>query len=192
MGQELEIEFKNMLTLEDYELIKQCYFKQSEPFKQTNYYIDTNNHDIMSQKMALRIREKNHNYEMTLKVPQEVGLLEYNEIVEDIPKQGERLNKQYLPENITEILNKFNIPLNDLRQLGDLTTYRLEKDIGTGLLVLDHSIYLGIEDYELEFEVKDYDKGEIAFNKILNDLNIERNIPNNKVVRFFNADRKRT
>ncbi|MEX6015365.1 CYTH domain-containing protein [Mammaliicoccus sciuri] len=57
---------------------------------------------------------------------------------------------------------------------------------------MDHSIYLGIEDYELEFEVKDYDKGEIAFNKILNDLNIERNIPNNKVVRFFNADRKRT
>ncbi|PTJ55753.1 adenylate cyclase, partial [Mammaliicoccus sciuri] len=40
MGQELEIEFKNMLTLEDYELIKQYYFKQSEPFKQTNYYID--------------------------------------------------------------------------------------------------------------------------------------------------------
>ena len=59
--------------------------------------------------MALRIREKNHNYEMTLKVPQEVGLLEYNEIVEDIPKEGERLNKQYLPENITEILNKFNL-----------------------------------------------------------------------------------
>ena len=50
MGQELEIEFKNMLTLEDYELIKQYYFKQSEPFKQTNYYIDTHNHDIMSQK----------------------------------------------------------------------------------------------------------------------------------------------
>lgn len=34
--------------------------------------------------MALRIREKNHNYEMTLKVPQEVGLLEYNEIVEEV------------------------------------------------------------------------------------------------------------
>lgn len=192
MGQELEIEFKNMLTLEDYKLIKQYYFKQSEPFKQTNYYIDSFNHDIISHKMALRIREKNNHYEMTLKVPQEVGVLEYNEIVEHIPKQGELLSKQYLPENITKILKKFNIPLNELRQLGNLTTYRLEKDIGSGLLVLDHSIYLGLEDYELEFEVNDYEQGKLTFTKILNDLNIERNIPNNKVMRFFNAEGKRT
>ena len=59
MGQELEIEFKNLLTQEDYSSLKQYYFKQNEPFKQTNHYIDTENHDIISQKMALRIREKN-------------------------------------------------------------------------------------------------------------------------------------
>lgn len=192
MGQELEIEFKNLLTIDEYKLIKQYYFKQSEPFKQTNYYIDTPNHEIISNKMALRIREKNNDYELTLKVPQEVGLLEYNEVIDSLPEQNRQIDIQILPENITEILTKHNIPLSELRLLGDLTTYRLEKKLKSGLLVLDHSIYLGIEDYELEFEVTDFTQGEIAFNDILGTLNISREVPDNKVKRFFDTQSRTT
>ncbi|MDT3995080.1 CYTH domain-containing protein [Mammaliicoccus fleurettii] len=192
MGQELEIEFKNLLTIDEYKLIKQYYFKQSEPFKQTNYYIDTPNHEIISNKMALRIREKNNDYELTLKVPQEVGLLEYNEVIDRLPEQNRPIDIQILPENITEILTKHNIPLSELRLLGDLTTYRLEKKLKSGLLVLDHSIYLGIEDYELEFEVTDFTQGEIAFNDILGTLNISREVPDNKVKRFFDTQSRTT
>lgn len=192
MGQELEIEFKNLLTIDEYKLIKQYYFKQSEPFKQTNYYIDTPNHEIISNKMALRIREKNNDYELTLKVPQEVGLLEYNEVIDRLPEQNRQIDIQILPENITEILTEHNIPLSELRLLGDLTTYRLEKKLKSGLLVLDHSIYLGIEDYELEFEVTDFTQGEIAFNDILGTLNISREVPDNKVKRFFDTQSRTT
>lgn len=192
MGQELEIEFKNLLTIDEYKLIKQYYFKQSEPFKQTNYYIDTPNHEIISNKMALRIREKNNDYELTLKVPQEVGLLEYNEVIDSLPEQNRPIDIQILPENITKILTEHNIPLSELRLLGDLTTYRLEKKMKSGLLVLDHSIYLGIEDYELEFEVTDFTQGEIAFNDILGTLNISREVPDNKVKRYFDAQSRTT
>lgn len=192
MGQELEIEFKNLLTIDEYNVIKQYYFKQSEPFKQTNHYIDTPNHDIIGKRMALRIREKSNHYEMTLKVPQDIGLLEYNEIIDQLPEQGSVLNKQFLPENITEILNKHDIPINDLHLLGDLTTYRLEKEIESGLLVLDHSTYLGIEDYELEFEVTDYDKGAVAFNELLEKMKISKKVPDNKVKRFFDAQHRTT
>nr|WP_263313830.1 CYTH domain-containing protein [Mammaliicoccus sp. Marseille-Q6498] len=192
MGQELEIEFKNMLTEDEYKSIKHYYFKQNEPFKQTNHYIDTQNHDIISKKMALRIREKANQFEMTLKVPQEVGLLEYNEVVEFLPEKNQKLDKQFLPISITNILMKHNIPIEELELLGDLTTYRLEKETEDGLLVLDHSKYLNTEDYELEFEVSDYQQGEKAFSKLLNSLNINRRKPDNKVKRFFDTERKST
>lgn len=192
MGQELEIEFKNLLTQEEYSSLKQYYFKQNKPFKQTNHYIDTENHDIISQKMALRIREKNEQYEMTLKVPQKVGLLEYNEVVDSLPPINEPLDKHFLPKNISEILNKQQVPLNELKLLGDLTTYRLEKSLDTGLLVLDHSEYLGKEDFELEFEVTDYNKGKEAFLELLAEHQIENRKPDNKVKRFFDAQSQST
>ncbi|GGI38825.1 CYTH domain-containing protein [Mammaliicoccus stepanovicii] len=190
MAEELEIEFKNLLTHDEYFSIKQYYFKQKAPFKQTNYYIDTYNQDIISKKMALRIREKHHQYEMTLKIPQKIGLLEINEPIDSLPKLGEKLCIDMLPPSISEALNKHHIVLNDLVLLGSLTTYRLEQKLDTGLLVLDHSIYLNEEDFELEFEVSDFDKGEIDFSSILENLNIERRIPANKVKRFFDAAKK--
>ena len=53
----------------------------------------------------------------------------------------------------------FNILENELKVLGNLTTYRLETEYQNELLVLDKSEYLGKTDYELEFEVHSYDEG---------------------------------
>ncbi|WP_323702869.1 CYTH domain-containing protein [Mammaliicoccus sp. Dog046] len=192
MAEELEIEFKNILTPLQYKKIKQTYFNDNQPFKQTNYYIDTPNHDIISKKMALRIRKKAEHYEMTLKVPQTVGLLEYNEVVDELPSEDRFLHRNELPPQIVQVLSEHHIEIENLRLLGELTTYRLEKQLDSGLLVLDHSLYLGIEDYELEFEVTDYEQGEIAFEQLLTDLQIDKQTPDNKVKRFFDANRRTT
>ncbi|MBV6532351.1 CYTH domain-containing protein, partial [Ursidibacter maritimus] len=69
--------------------------------------------------------------------------------------------------------------------LGALKTVRYEKILEDGLLVLDHSLYLGKEDFELEFEVKDYDKGKQAFETLLNQFQLIHIEPKNKVRRFF-------
>lgn len=192
MAEELEIEFKNILTPLQYKKIKQTYFNDNQPFKQTNYYIDTPNHDIISKKMALRIRQKAEHFEMTLKVPQTVGLLEYNEVVDELPSEGRFLHRNELPSQIVQVLSEHHIEIETLQLLGELTTYRLEKQLDSGLLVLDHSLYLGIEDYELEFEVTDYKQGEISFEQLLTDLQIDKQTPDNKVKRFFDANRRTT
>ncbi|MDO5660663.1 MAG: adenylate cyclase, partial [Staphylococcus xylosus] len=36
-----EIEFKQLLTEKKYNVIHKTYFNEIEPFKQTNFYIDT-------------------------------------------------------------------------------------------------------------------------------------------------------
>lgn len=44
--------------------------------------------------------------------------------------------------------------------------------IKEGLIVLDHSRYLTVEDYELEFEVSDLDIGQAAFTALLQQFQI--------------------
>ncbi|WP_145406543.1 CYTH domain-containing protein, partial [Staphylococcus cohnii] len=68
---------------------------------------------------------------------------------------------------------------------GALTTYRMETNYKNELLVLDKSEYLGTEDYELEFEVNQYEEGLTKFNELLQSFNLAHQKPLNKVQRFF-------
>ena len=181
-----EIEFKQLLSQSQYQSIYNKYFPEMQPFSQTNYYIDTEQFDLRSHKSALRIRVKDDYYEMTLKVPAEVGLMEYNFETHVVPELNTELVANDLPLEITEQLNKMNVDVNQLVILGALTTSRLEKEVQGNLLVLDKSDYLNYQDYELEYEVEDYDDGLIQFKMILEAFDIKHETPENKVQRFFN------
>lgn len=181
-----EIEFKQLLSQSQYQSIYNKYFPEMQPFSQTNYYIDTEQFDLRSHKSALRIRVKDDYYEMTLKIPAEVGLMEYNFETHVIPELNKELVANDLPLEITEQLNKMNVDVNQLVILGALTTSRLEKEVQGNLLVLDKSDYLNYQDYELEYEVEDYDNGLIQFKMILEAFDIKHETPENKVQRFFN------
>lgn len=181
-----EIEFKQLLSQSQYQSVYNKYFPEMQPFSQTNYYIDTEQFDLRSHKSALRIRVKDDYYEMTLKIPAEVGLMEYNFETHVIPELNKELVANDLPLEITEQLNKMNVDVNQLVILGALTTSRLEKEVQGNLLVLDKSDYLNYQDYELEYEVEDYDDGLIQFKMILEAFDIKHETPENKVQRFFN------
>ncbi|WP_390174693.1 CYTH domain-containing protein, partial [Staphylococcus pseudintermedius] len=170
---EREIEFKQLLDADSYVSIKTQHFKGQTPFKQVNYYIDTVDFQIQSQKMALRIREKaDGTFELTLKVPDTVGLLEYNAQFHMQPAENMTLKPSDIDDDIREVLEQRHVQLDALKILGALTTYRLETQTDEGLLVLDHSLYLGTEDYELEFEVRDFEAGQQAFNNLLAQLKL--------------------
>lgn len=185
-----EIEFKQLLSKANYQDIYDKYFLDEKAFSQTNYYIDTLNFDLKSHQSVLRIRVKNNAYEMTLKVPAEIGLLEYNFETNIEPKLNKQIESQDLPEDILDQLLNMGIDIDSLIILGDLTTERIEKEIDGNLLVLDKNRYLGFEDFELEYEVDDYNEGLIQFKSILNQFNIKHEMPNNKVQRFFNRKYK--
>ncbi|UBV39416.1 CYTH domain-containing protein [Staphylococcus xylosus] len=181
-----EIEFKQLLTEKQYNVIHKTYFNEIEPFKQTNFYIDTPDFDLKDHKSALRIRVKDEYLEMTLKIPAEVGITEYNFETHVVPELNKPIPEQSLPSEIADQLTKMDIDLTKLIILGSLKTERLEKEINGNLLVLDKSTYLDFEDFELEYEVEDYDEGLIQFKSILEKFDMKHEIPANKVQRFFN------
>ncbi|MCD8511633.1 MAG: CYTH domain-containing protein, partial [Bacillus sp. (in: Bacteria)] len=76
MSQELEIEFKNMLTKEEFIRLMNIYEPYGNKAVQTNYYFDTNEMQLKRNKCALRIRRKGSHFVLTLKEPHPEGHLE--------------------------------------------------------------------------------------------------------------------
>ncbi|WLR42954.1 CYTH domain-containing protein [Bacillus carboniphilus] len=188
MTQEIEIEFKNMLTEKEYKLLLENYKINTEQiFKQTNYYFDTQDFLLKQHGIALRIRKKNDIYQWTLKQPYQDGLLETHQ-----PLSNEEF-EQAIQSNVKkegpvfDQLKELSLINQELICLGSLITFRTEKKLKNGLIVLDYSRYLNKEDFELEFEVKDYGQGKVDFHSLLSKHRIPARPTKNKIQRFYEA-----
>lgn len=172
MTKELEIEFKNMLTKEEYQKLLLYYQAQPDNIKkQTNYYFDNKENLLKKNKMGLRIRCLADYQEMTLKVPTDNKntLLEVTDCLTTKEKDN-FINQGVFPEksSIKKTLLDYNITDLELPMIGELTTERFEKQLDpTHLIVLDKSFYYGFTDYELELETTDVVKGEVFFKSLL-------------------------
>ncbi|GGA98808.1 adenylate cyclase [Macrococcus hajekii] len=183
--EELEIEFKNIIDYPVYNRLKNTYFSKAPVITQTNFYIDTEDHAIASHHIALRIRDTGDTLMMTLKVPQAVGIMEYHGPIDAAMLDEEAINADKVPANIRQQLEERHIAVDQLFIVGALSTERREIPYEGGLLVLDASHYLDTEDYELEYEVPDYDSGLDKFETFLAQQGIQSKKPLNKVQRFY-------
>ena len=179
---QLEIEYKTLLSKSEYlRLLDE--FSDIEPVHQTNFYIDTRNSDMKNHRFSLRIRLLPDKGELTLKCPQEVGNMEYNQMLS--LEEGQALvHNFHLPEGpIHDLITATSIPIDDLKIWGQLTTIRHEKEASFGLLALDENAYNGQTDYELEVEVKDAEEGKISFDYFLKKHSIKFKYASSKVAR---------
>ncbi len=190
MSQEVEIEFKNMLTKEEYEILLSTYRISEEQIQtQTNDYFDTKHFHIREKGAALRVRSKNDKLVLTLKEPAEEGLLETHQTISNEIFRSIQSNGVLPVGEVGEQLKNLGVD-SSLVHLGTLTTHRAEVQTNNGLLVLDHSEYLDREDYELEFEVKDFEVGTRDFQSLLNNHHIPERVAKNKILRFFLASKE--
>ncbi|GAB3063178.1 CYTH domain-containing protein [Salinicoccus sesuvii] len=183
---ELEIEFKNLLTGEEYGRMHNALFSSAQSFVQTNFYIDTPDLALKHHRLLLRIRDTGGKQIMTLKEPTNRGVMEYHGEVESDLNFDRNIRKDEVPELILGELERFNIDTTQLKIYGALSTERMEVPYREGLLVLDKNNYLDTEDFELEYEVDHYDKGETRFLDLLEQYGIERREEMTKVERFYN------
>ncbi|MBT2678232.1 CYTH domain-containing protein [Bacillus sp. ISL-35] len=186
MSQNIEIEFKNMLTEKEFNFLS-SYFKLEQVHfkKQINHYFDTPSFTLKDKGSALRIREKGNEFELTLKQPAQQGLLETNQILTE-GQANEALKTGKLPDG--EVKGAVSYLMSDMDQLqyfGSLTTVRAEVEYKEGLLVLDHSYYLNTEDFELEYEVTDELEGFRNYSNLLTELKIPVRQTDNKIKRFY-------
>lgn len=187
MSENLEIEFKTLLSKEEFSwTIEYFHLNEENFFTQTNYYFDSTDFQLKKQKIGLRVRTLANNAEITLKIPQKVGLLEINDAL-SLDEAQKIIESATLPDrgNVYNKLTELGINKDDLRLIGSLTTKRAEKKLPKGLLALDESWYNEQHDFELELEVDDAEKGRESFLYVLDSLTIKESPSPNKIQRMM-------
>jgi uncharacterized protein YjbK len=187
MTQEIEIEYKNLLTKQEFDRLTDFFGFTKDAFKlQENHYFDTPDFQLKASGAALRIRFKHGNYVLTLKEPAEIGLLETHQQLNKEEAEGLLYSDERLVEGaITKQLQNLGVNSDNLRFFGTLSTSRAEKNTVEGLIVLDHSRYLNKEDYEIEVEVTNAEEGYRSFQNLLASHQIPVRKTPNKIKRFY-------
>ncbi|HEY8364050.1 MAG TPA: CYTH domain-containing protein [Haloplasmataceae bacterium] len=185
MSEFKEIEFKNVLTEEEYEkLVKYFKLTDQDCFEQLNIYFDTKDLELHKKKIALRTRIKNDAIELTLKQKTSTCMLETTDLITFSDLDILLLNHTLPKGEVLSKLETLNI-YESLYEIARLKTIRYEFEYLDNLIALDKSLYYGFVDYEIELETKDYDYGKSVFLKLLSIFNITRNKPKNKIERAF-------
>ena len=184
MQKSVEVEFKTLLSKEEYERLMEQ-FKGNRMDLQTNHYFDTSRFSLKALDASLRVRER-ESLELTLKrkkgyIIQEFNLPINKEIFEEIKTTG------VLPEG--ELKNELNNLIGEqkINNFLSLSTLRMFFAYNNGVLFIDKSQYLGITDYELEYEAKSYHAGKKEFVQIISELGIQYRKSEKKVKRAYNA-----
>ncbi|SEQ44288.1 Uncharacterized protein YjbK [Virgibacillus subterraneus] len=187
MAQEIEIEYKNLLTKDEFERILYSLPFPNGAQTQTNHYFETADFSLKKNGCALRIREKNNTFTLTLKEPHDTGLLETHDTLTK-PEAVQWINGEFVAKEYTskQLENK-GIYLDDLKYFGSLTTKRRELNYQDVLLVLDYSSYGDTSDYELEIEATSEEIGLKMMQDILEKFNIKQRQTPNKIQRFFSS-----
>lgn len=152
MSNNMEIEAKMLLSEKEYLALASNILKYNpRVMQQTNYYLDTDDAKLESYGLGLRIREKNGNFEITLKAPLSEGLLEKNcPLTKDEFKSI--LHGENVKNSTFEFLQILGFDIDKIHVICSLSTYRIECDYDGGLLCIDKSTYGNVTDYELEME----------------------------------------
>lgn len=187
---EQEIEFKNLLTKAEMDLLLQAFKVQNQDFfTQTNLYLDTPKLTLRKANMMLRIRKSERDYELTLKQPDDIGLKEINQSLDQNTCEF-ILKKQQLPAGI--VLDTIRTLTNETNfvMIAQLETKRATIPYEGQKLFFDISTYYDVTDYEVELEALNHLEGEKIFNQLLSQFNIPRRPAPSKVARAFSQRQK--
>ena len=187
MAQEIEIEYKILLSEKKFNDILNSLEFPKEPFVQTNYYFETPDFKLKSISSALRIRKKNADFIVTLKEPHPKGILETHDRISEKDFQKAIDENELSAPNCRKQLQNKGIPLEKVEYVGSLTTERYEFKKNELIYVLDKSFYNGQTDYELEIEAPSQAIGKQIFNQLLKQFQIKRSPSITKIERFFNT-----
>ena len=188
MQTEKEIEFKNLLTKEEFEQFVSLFqINQKDFHSQTNYYFDTQDNFFKDNGMGFRLRIlKDHN-ELTLKRPIEEHVMEENTVYVSDQERDAIINRTSFPS--IPFLAQFNL-ISPLICIGSLQTNRVQIPFENGTLFFDHSIYSQTEDFEVEYESSDVKYGKKVFLDLLDSHHIPIRHTDKKIARLVKYNAK--
>lgn len=164
MKQHLEIEYKTEITERDYErLLESLSFEKGK--QQKNYYYDTEDMRLFKQGIMCRIRNVSNTFLFTVKVPQEVGVLEFEVNLDTLSLDHEA---------IIAYFEALNISIAALQIVAWSDTLRSIYADTYGEWCLDFSTFEHHTDYELEYELYEYhEKAPSHYEKMLQEFQLD-------------------
>ena len=185
MSENIEIEYKVLLTEEQFKILEVELPFPEHPIIQINHYFDTFNFLLKSYHSSVRIREIDKQYTLTLKQPKDQHILETNDYLTEKEfiswLNGDPIAKHHTSKRLAQL----GIVERELTYFGSLQTERKEFSSQQISYCLDKSSYNGITDYELELEVPEVGIGETIFDTLLEKYTIQKTKPITKIERFF-------
>lgn len=185
MLSEQEIEFKNLLTKEEFMSLTDFFHIEPKHFQtQTNYYFDTPDQYFKNNHMGFRLRVLEDRNELTLKSPVKKHVMNEQTILVTDEQRNLIINQAVFPSIafIDEL-----IASKSLSCFGSIETNRAQLKLEEGILFLDHSSYSHTEDYEVEYESKDVEKGQKFFYELLKKHQIPLRSTDKKIARLVKA-----
>ncbi|MDY0277362.1 MAG: CYTH domain-containing protein [Acholeplasma sp.] len=162
----VEIEFKTSISKEKYQELLKLFELEDNVFKQTNFYFDTDNLDLNNEKIVLRIRQNGERYKVTMKRQSPTGAFE-NHVLLKKEQALEMIKNGFNTSDFYDNINYF------VTFKASLDNYRVSTPYKEGTLFLDRCHYHDVIDYEIEYEVDEFEQGQKRFNNFLNEHNIE-------------------
>lgn len=168
MNKNLEIEFKCPIDKQDYDRLIKDFGLEDNIYLLTNYYFDSKDKTLHKERTVLRIRHKhsNNHYKITLKQDTPQGALESHVLL----KEDEALGFIEKGFNVKDF---FDIDL-DVFLHGKLDNYRVSTPYKDGELFLDKISYFDTIEYEIEYEVDNFEQGQTLFDKFLDEHHIAK------------------
>ena len=180
---EREIEFKNLLTKEEFHSLVSFLGLTSTDFQtQTNYYFDTPESYFKEKKMGFRLRVLSNRNELTLKTPIQEHVMEEKTVTLSNDERDAIINETRFPSVpfLEQIKDK-----GPLTCIGSMQTDRAQIAYNKGILFLDHSFYSRIEDFEVEYECGDVENGQKVFLQLLEENHIPLRTTDKKIARLM-------
>lgn len=183
----IETELKYLLSKQDFRSLYHYIMKQSSKpslTRQANYYFASSESPLEISPINIRIRLKGEKSEITCKIPISdtttdtvQNSYEYNENISSEEafhyiKNG--LSASTMSEIFADMVNKHKLQPMDLTCYGHLRTARFSFVVNENLppLLLDVNAYLGIFDYELEWELEQVKEADTILQSMFKNLNI--------------------
>lgn len=161
-----EKEFHTLINKELYTKLISTYHFDRE-LNITNVYFS-----LLNKNYMLRMRSTNDKeFELTLKITSEKENIEHNQSLTKEEYLAIKKDPSLINGDILKDLKNIQFNIKNLKIIGELHCFRLEKDFNDHLLVLDKNEYNGVVDYDIEIESNDKDFSKQLIIKIFNEHN---------------------
>lgn len=181
MNHNHELEFKTIISKKHYTSLIETYVLNDNIFLQTNHYFDSHTFALSDRSIVLRIRQKGDRFfKLTIKSQQEDNAYESHILL--TPEQAKKMI-----EHGFQTKDFFTDLDEHVLFVASIHNYRASMPYHQGVMYIDRCEYCSTDDYELEYEVTDFEEGHQQFQNFLDKHDIPKVNTRRKSDRAFSC-----